>query len=489
MENSREIIISYLKSLQNRDFRQTIFDTVIRTLFFGMCFLAAISIGIRIVKIPFSIMYVIPFGVIGSVVIGTCLSFRYRKSISEIAGYVDENLTLKERVSTSLELIQENREGELVDLQILDSAEGISQADPRNILPFVTPPLLKWVFIPMVIITLSFAIPRQYELPQPPTVAEREAINNTIINLSNEYENIDNPTIREEINKTLKQLRNVKDVETAQDQLRNLNNVVRKQRSELPEEADIEQATQATIHFKGMDTVTLAEELERLAGQDELTPELRAELAKLFAKIQQSFPQGELRTALDQIQGTTVSPDKLQQIANALNQIKQLNQLEAHVIDSRKDIALASIQTEQSNGGFANNDGAPGLESGNKETQGSFVSGDTSEISSSTDDATSTPDDDSTTKPLVGDETTSLQVSGNELQLNSESASDTQTITRVFTGNAGKDGSEPEYIPFSNAVLNAQREFAQAIENDKIPVRYRSQIKAYLEAIAKIDEK
>ena len=489
METPRHIIISFLKSLQNRVHRQTIFQTVTRTLFFGMCLLSVLSVGIRFVLFPFSMTFVTLLVVIGAVVCGICLSFRNRKTLTDIAGFVDENQTLKERVSTSLELIQGNRQGDLVDLQILDSAEGISKVDSAKILPFVAPYLLKWISIPMLIIALSFTVPRQYELPQPPTIAENEAIGKTINTLSDEFENINNPIIREQISKTIKHLKNVKDVTTVQEHLRKLNIEVRKQKSELPDALAIEQATQVTQHFKGMDTAALADELERLTEQTELTPELRAELAKLFAKMKENIPQGELRTALDQIQGKTVSPDKLQEIANALNQVDLLNQLEAQLIESRKDIALASIETELPNGGLANSDGALGLESGNKETQGSLVSGDTSNFSPSADNTPTPSDDNATEKPLIGNETPSLQVTGNELQLNSENASDTQTITRVFTGNVGNEGSEPEYLSFNDAVLNAQRDYAQAIENDRIPARYRSQIKAYLEAIAKIDEK
>ena len=238
-----------------------------------------------------------------------------------------------------------------------------------------------------------------------------------------------------------------------------------------------------------MDSTELVEELERLAAQDELSPELRAELNKLFAKLKESIPHGELRKELEQIQSETVSQKKLQEIANALNQANLLNQLEAQFIESRKDIALASIETQRPNGGLANSDGAPGEESGNKETQGSLISGDTTNATPTTNDSISPSDENTTDKPLIGESTPLIQVNGNELQLNSEVFSDNQTITRVFTGNVGKEGIEPEYLPFSDVVLNAQRNYANAIQNNNIPVRYRLQIKVYLGTIAKIDEK
>ena len=488
MGNPRHVIINCLKSLQIRARIHTIIRTVTQTLFFAMCLLALLYVGIRLVLFPFSMVLVTLFVLIGAVLFGICFGFRNRRTLSEIACFVDEHLELKERVSTSLELIQENRQHELVELQILDSAEGVGKLDSARIMPYVAPPLLKWVLLPMLITVLSFTVPRQYELPQPPTVAEHEAIDKAIENLSDELTNIDNPNIREKIHKTIERLNNAKDVATVNEELRALNSEVREQKSEFPDESAIAQATQATQHFNGMDSTALTNELERLAGQAKLTPELRAELTKLFAKLAESVPEGELNSALDQIQGKEVSPDTLQDIVDALLQLDQLNQLEAQLTESRKDIALASIETDQSTGGVANSDGAPGQESGNYEAQGTQVSDDASEFSPSVDDTIPISDDNDNVKPLTGDKTPSLKITGNELKLNSETASDIQSFTRVFTGKAGNAVDEPDYMPFSDVVLITQREYAQAIENDRIPTRYRSQIKAYLEAIAKIDE-
>lgn len=489
MENPRHIIINCLKTFQIRAFRQAIFEKVSQVLFLAMFLLAVLFIGSRLVLFPFSMTLVTLLAVIGAVGLGICFSFRYRKTLADMAGFVDERLQLKERASTSLELIQENRQDELAQLQIRDCAKGVENVDRSEIMPHTPPRMLKWIPIPLLIIGLSFAVPRQYELPQPPTVAEREAIDTTIENLSNELKNVHNPILQEKIEKTIKGLKNIKDVDTVHAHLRALNSEVLKEKSELPNETTIAEVTQATQHFNNMDATTLADELERLAGQVELTPELRNELAELFAKLAENVPQGGLSRALDQIQGKAVSPDTLQEIADALREVSQLNQLEAQLTESRKDIALASIETDQSTGGVTSSDSAPGTESGNQETQGSLVSGNTSDFSPSSDDTTSSTEDNVTEKPLTGDATPSLQIAGNEVEINSEIASDSQTITRVFTGKAGDGETEPDYLPFSDAVLAAQREYAKAIENNRIPVRYRSQIKAYLEAIAKINEK
>ncbi len=489
MENPRNVIINCLKALRTRSYIKIIFKIVTRVFFFAMCFLVVLYVGNRFVHFSFSISLITLLVVIGAVVFGICLGIRHRKTLSDIAGFVDEHLELKERASTSLELIQENREDELAQLQIRDTAEGIGNVDLTKIISYTPPRLLKWISIPLLIIGLSFAVPRQYELPQPPTAAEREAIEKTIGNLSDRFENVQDPIVQEEIKKTIKQLKNVKDVASAQEHLRALNKKVQQKKSEFPDESAIAQATQATEHFNGMDATTLADELQRLAEQAELTPELRDELSKLFERMAENVLQGELSRALNQVQGKAVSPDTLQEIVDALKKLNELNQLEAQLTESRKDIALAGIETNQPAGGVANSDGAPGQESGKQETQGTQVTSGTSDITPSDNGTTLSVNENATEKLLTGDEAPSLGIAGNEIKLNSETESDTQNVTRVFTRKAGNAGTEPEYLPFSDVVLSAQREYAQAIENNRIPVRYRSQIKAYLEAIAKIDEK
>ena len=489
MENPRHIIINCLKKLQNRVQIQSIFQQVTTSVFVCLCILVVLYIGSRLVELPFSITFVTLLMIGLAVLFGVFLGLRHRLSLFDMAGVVDQKMQLKERISTSLELINGNRQGEIEELQITDSAGGIANLDATKIMPYVVPYLLKWVSIPIVVIALSFAVPYQYDLPIPLSDAEHDAIEKAINNLSDGIEDVSNPLVVAEIGKAIEKLRSAKNAVDVQEQLGMLNSVVRKQQSELPDETAIGQATEGTEHFRGMDTGQLADELDKLSEQPELSPELRDQLAELFARLAERVPQGKLRQTLEEVQGKTVSPETLQEIADALEQATQLKLLEAQLIDSRKDIALASIETEHSSGGTASSDGAPGQETGNKEAQGSQVSGDTSDFTHSTNDVESNNDDDNTSKPLTGDDTPPLQDSGNELRLNSEPASETESTTRVFSGNVEDQGVEPKYMPFSDVVLAAQREYAQAIENNRIPVRYRSQIKAYLEAIARTSEK
>ncbi len=488
MNNPNRLIINRLKTLRTRMRVQTIYQKSSLTLCIGISILALLFIGIRFISFPFSATIITLLVLLVSFILGVCLGFRNRITLSNIASYVDNHLKLKARLITALELIHTDRQGELTQLQINDTADNIANKDIAKVIPHTFPSILKWIPIPLIVIGLSFAIPHQYAIPLPPTIAEKEAIDNTIEALTNELNKSAVVNLHERIKETIAELEDVKDVTTAHEQLQVLNDVVRKQKSTLPDESTIASAAQATDHFKGMNTSALTDELDKLAGQD-LTPELRAEIQKLLEKLAENVPQGEFSQTIEKLQGKTVTQDTLKDIVQALNQLEQLNALEAQITESRKNIALASIETKQPDGNIASSDSEPGQETGNEETQGAQVNPNDSEFSPVNDDTTPPTVDNATNDPLTGDDTPTLQTDGKEISINSDVASDTESITRVYTGNIGNMGDEPEYMPFADVVLNAEREYAQAIENKRIPLQYRSQIKIYLEALARINDK
>ncbi len=192
-----------------------------------------------------------------------------------MAHLVDRHQKLKERVSTALNLIKENRDDEVAQQQIHNTSECIINLDQQKVLPYSLPKSIKWLPIPLLIIGVSFAIPRQYTLPEPPSSKEQIAIDSTYINLENMLNSIMDPRLKDEINETVSKLKNVKDVSSAQEHLRELNRIVQEQKANLPDETTIQDATQATQNFKGMNADELANEFEKLLNQPELTPELR----------------------------------------------------------------------------------------------------------------------------------------------------------------------------------------------------------------------
>ena len=489
MEHPERTILNCLTALRNRVYRQALIHTVTRAVFWGACVLAVLFIGIRLISFPIPMPVVTPLVIAGAVIVGICFSFRDWQTLFDTARFVEGELALKERVSTALELIEKNRQDAFTQLQILDTANTVATLEKSKIIPYTLPPLLKWMAIPLLLIAISFAVPRLYEVPQPLTDREKRAIDLAIENL----ERVDTSIIREKRDETINALKNVADAVDAQARLRTLTREVREQKSKLPDEMTIMEATQATQHFKGMDADALADELEVLAEQTEIPSELREALAELAAKLAADVPEGALSRSLAEIQGKVVSPDVLRDIADALREVKQLQQLEAQLAESRKGIALASIETEQLGDSIATSDGTPGQELGNRETQGTLATGGGTDFTPAGGDFTPAPDDGSPSKPLTGDGTPlASSPDGEVLTVTPAGTSDSERVTRSSAGDTMDTmdtTAASDYLPFSEVALAAQREYAQAVENKRIPKRYQAQIKTYLEAIATIDAK
>ena len=73
------------------------------------------------------------------------------------------------------------------------------------------------------------------------------------------------------------------------------------------------------------------------------------------------------------------------------------------------------------------------------------------------------------------------------MTLTVDASGDAEGFSGVFTGEVVDDA--PPYLPFADVVLNASRAYAEAVENNRIPVQYQRQIKSYLEAISTKNEK
>ena len=216
---------------------------------------------------------------------------------------------------------------------------------------------------------------------------------------------------------------------------------------------------------------------------------------RLFERLAEDLPKGTLSDSLHEIQGKAVTPETLQDIIAALEKMEKstsLAQLEAQLTASQKELALATIDTESAGGGVANSDGAPGQNAGTGEVQGTRegTSGSDPQLESQTavsGEMESETNGGDAALPLTGEGTPDLQVDGNQLTLTAETSGNAEGFSRVFTGEVSTDASA--YLPFTEVVLNASRAYAEAIENNRIPIRYQTQIKSYLEAISKKNEK
>lgn len=467
--------------------RQARLQTVATTSFCGLVLLAVLFILNRVVLLPFQMSLVSSIVILIAIAIGIYHSLKQRKDLSFVARFADEKMGLKERLSTAAELMQMTPQNEFAQRQIQDAAETAATLDITEISPYRIPKFLKLFPIPLLFIGLSFTIPPFYEVPQPLTRQQQEILDRTTQELSDKQ--VSHSDLQQQINDTLQKLKTATDFDTAQKHLSDLKKEVRKQQAE--QASAIAEATEASQSFRGMNADQLAAELEHLTEQIEIPPELQAELKNLFERLAEGLPKGALSDALNQVQGKAVTPETLQDIIAALEKVDtsdDLAQLEAQLTASQKELALAAIETETSSGGIANSDGAPGQDVGTTEVQGTAesISNSDPQTESQTTEADaieSSPDSENATSPLVGEETPILQMNGNQLTLTTTDSGDAQGFSDVFTGEV-RDGA-PVYLPFSDAVLNASRTYAEAIDNKRIPVRYQTQIKAYLEAISR----
>ena len=337
-----------------------------------------------------------------------------------------------------------------------------------------------------MLIALSFAVAPFYEVPHPLTNSQQLVLDRAIQDLEGRHSK--DSTLQTQISDTVKDLKAASEINTAQKHLSELKKEIRKQQAE---QTAITGATEASPSFQGMDAHQLAAELETLTEQAEIPPELQAELMRLFERLAKSLPKGELNDSLNKIQGQAVTPETLQDIIAALEKIEKstdLEQLEAQLTASQKELALATLDTESAGGGIANSDGAPGRDIGSRAVQGTREGPSNSNLQSEsrTADAAKVESETSTedaTVPLTGAETPTLHGNGEQLILTTARSGNAEGASRVFTGAVSDD--TPNYLPFAHVVLNASRAYADAVENNRIPVRYQAQIKSYLEAISK----
>ena len=480
-----------LTDIRSKMYQQALLRTITVTFFSGLILLAVLFILNRVIPLPMqmlSVSWIVMFVAVG---IGVLLSFKQRKDLLFVARTVDKKMELGERLGTAFGLMHTDLQSEFAQLQIRDAAETVTTLDIRKISPYRVPKLLKLFPIPLLLIGLSFTIHPFYEVSQPLTGPQREALDRAIQSLDGRW--VSNPTLQEQISDTVKKLKAAPDLDTAQKHLSSLKKEIRRQQS--AEQTAITEATEASENFRGMDANQLAAELKPLTEQVEIPPELQAELMSLFERLAESLPEGALRASLNQIQDKPVTPETLQDIIAALEKVGKsadLAQLEAQLTASQKELALATLETEPPGGGIANSDGAPGKNAGTSEVQGTpegtlnsdpqleLQTTDTDKVENGTDSEGPTP-------PLTGEETPTLQVDGQQLTLTAGTSGNAKNFSDVFTGEVSDNA--PAYLPFSDVVLNAERAYAEALDNNRIPVRYQAQIKAYLEAISKENEK
>lgn len=472
-----QIIQNKLSAVQRRMRIDSIFQNLATFNLWGLIIAGILLVANRffLLPIPIGIAASLPIVVASAAAVGA--SLLPQMDPSEVARLVDQRLNLKERLGTALEAMDRSDPSDFAALQIRDTARASQEILPAAAISYTVPSILKWLPIPMLIVGLSFFIPRMYEVPTPPTATEQAAIHDAASRLEGAVSGLDNAELSKKVEETVKTLRNKRTgVQPAQKKLSKLREEVEAEKKQLSEN-EIDEAVETISAvsknselLSGTDTEEIASELQKLTDQmDGLTETQRAELDALLRQLAQRLGNNpaakNLVDQLNEIGTEGVSPEMLAKIARSLldidRQAKDMAQLEGileEIKASRKNIGLAGIEMARKTGGVAGSDGGPGEESGTGEAQGTQLGAMSSEEQS----------------------TEALQLTG--------VTSDSEEFSIASTQAAPSDEEEPVYMRHREVYLNAKQAYAEAVEREEIPVRYRQRVKDYIDAITNTDE-
>ena len=446
--------------------------------FWGLVLAGILLILNRLIPLPFPVSLAAPIPLTVGFAAALCLSLLRKSNLFAVARTVDTRLNLKERLSTALEAVQRAKSDDnFAGLQIKDAAHVARWIVPAASFPYTFPPTLKWTPIALLLIATAFVIPQMYEPHPPLSAAERAAIDKAAQTLESELDAFPDTDLARKIRDTISELRHGDiDANRSQAEWSLLRDVIRAKKSQVESGTDsivkaVSDTDELSEHFKGRTASEIASDIEKVAAQmNGLTPAQREELETLLKKIAQSLGDNpameNLTNQLAELQTEAVSDEMLQRIARALlqstDEIAQLDKLLQQIRTNRRKIALAGIELDRKSPGAASGGSGSGGDSDGEESQDTMSGSKPQPLNPSSDN--SLPDLELTAPP-----------------------SDSQAFTQVYVDEDPTGEGEPTYMPYREVYLHAQQAYAQAIERDEIPVKYREQVKAYLEAIANLD--
>ena len=472
-----QIIQNKLSAIQRRMRIKRSFHNLATFNFWGLLIVGILLVANRFLPLPIPIGLAVFTPIALASVTAVGLSLGRQINPSEVARLVDQRLNLKERMGTALEVMDRKGTDDFAVLQIRDTARASQEILPAAAVSYTFPSTLKWLPIPVLLVALSFFLPRMYEVPAPPNPSERAAIHDAATRLEKAVGGLDNTELSKKVEETVKTLRNKRGgVQPAQKKLSKLRAEVEAEKQQLSEN-EIDEAVETISAvsknsevFSGTDTGEIASELQKLADQmDGLTEAQRTELDALLKQLAERLGDNpaakNLVSQLNEIGTEGVSPEMLAKIARSLlnidRQAKDMAQLEGileEIKASRKNIGLAGIEMARKTGGVAGSDEGPGEESGTGEAQGTQLGAMASAEQS----------------------TEALQLRG--------ATSDSEEFSTASTQEAPSGEEEPTYMQHREVYLNAKQAYAEAVEREEIPVRYRQRVKDYIDAIANTDE-
>ncbi|MBB17511.1 hypothetical protein CMK22_19775 [Candidatus Poribacteria bacterium] len=493
--DNRSSVLNKLVLIQRRFYHNQLIYNCTR---YGICGLTLVWILLtvnRFVRLPINL----PIALI-VLLTGILIVIVSRKlELLQVARITDDRLKLKDRLSTSVCILRRKDHLDFDEAQLHDAANEAEKIVLSSDFPFKVPASWKLIPIPITLICLSFFINEEQNQPKLPTTAERQAIDQTVSQFENLIGFDDKNQLDAEIQETINKLKD-KHITSLQAQARlsQLQDQAQRQKREFKTK-QLKETRKATYEVTQTTMGNLASNLDKLANQfdalnDEQRNELKQKLQKIAKALEQKHIPSEIKDELSNLQPEVVSAEKLKRMADALLDLDQkLQHLMAieetlnRIREGRRRIALAGIEMNQSGSSVADGSGHPSQKSVTGDTQGIVTQSDNNRWKPNKQNFDATQDTPTSIPTQLDRDFIFPKDTNNvDLKLNTIS-SDRQGLSRVFVSQNSDSSIEPKYITFQRAYLNAKQNYAEAIERDRIPVRYQQQISNYLNAIAQLD--
>ena len=491
----RSSIVDKLILIQRRLYHEQLIYNCTCYGIYGLTVIGIVLMVNRFIYLPIILLIVLIVLLTGALIVIAS----QKLDLLQVAKIADGRLKLKDRLSTAVGITRKKNHLGFDLAQLCDAANEAEKIVLSSQFPLKVPVLWKLTPIPIILICLSFLITERHNQPELPTTIEKQAINQTVNRLENLIDTIDENQLKTDIQETIKKLKEDQITShQAQASLSQLRYKTHRQKQQIQTnqlketQKAIYKATKTPMGNSASNFDKLADQFDGLDAKQ--VTELKRKLQQIARALGKNHIIGDsdIKDDLSDLQSEVVSAEKLKRMAKALlNLDRQLQHLTAieetlsQIRESRKRIALAGIEMNQSSSSIADGSGNPGQESGTSDVQGVITQGDNSTWIPNKQNSAAMQDMSMQTQ-LDGDSILPNNANGIDLNLNNIS-SDRQGLSQVFVSQNSDSSIEPEYVSFRQAHLNAKQNYAEAIRRDRIPVRYQQQISDYLDAIALID--
>jgi hypothetical protein len=384
----------------------------------------------------------------GSVVVGVVASRWRLPSAPRLLTSLDADFDLKARVRTAWESEASSDASDdpspLVEAQVRDAIARLSARSPRDWIPRLLPRRAWGTPVVVGLAAATLLIPARGVAEPQLTAPQREAIGRAAKTLSDD----------EALSKRLRA------AQTVDEALAALADV--EERVETYEES--RQALDATRDAL-RDVAAGPSPADALRDVESTSyPALQDQLRNLRDKLARNATTVGLAQALEGVETRDVTEATLRKIVEELRKLEDAARTEplaslAEIRQQKSAVALAAIDA-QAGGTNARTDGVAGTETGDMVAQGSRLAN-----------------------------AAAAQEAADAMLLRSlESSSLRESRVQTRRRDANGLASEPELMPFREAVANARAGVAYAVQNNELPVAYRDRIRRYFDALQQIAE-